>query len=654
MKNIILLTLLLFSFDVSYAFQQVYDFGDVPKHQLEMTVYENDSTAKAVVLFDKGETFVEYYNEKFHVKFKRHIRIKILTDEGLDLGEIGIRYRTTDPEQDVKKINAQTYNLEENGKVSKEDIGRRDVYKEKISDNWSEEKFSLPNLKKGSVFEYEYELWSNHPVDFPDWFFQREIPVLWSEYTTNIPEWFSYLSVKRGFQEYHSTDKSTHVGFVRIGNRSESVMMNKHFYAMKNLPAIRPEPYMKATVDYLSHVRFQLSSFTSPDGYVTNFLSTWPELSQELLDDGDFGKRLESSRKLKAAVNNLITDGDSDLEKVQKIFDHISEVMVWNERTSIYAFEDLEDAYESSSGNSGTINLILIQMLREAGLKSYPVILSTRMNGEIIKLFPLVSQFNHTIAYVEVDDRYYLLDANNEKRPFNLLPATTTNGEGLLIHEGSPIWINIDNAVQHSMIKLINLTIDETGGYEGDLSARNEGFFAMADREKMDSTKTESIESSDFFNADGINIDTMVVKQASLTEPYSYEIEFHKNGQDSVGIIYLNPMITDRVSKNPFKLQERTYPVEYDYPFNKRLIVNIIIPEGWKVDEIPQSVLHALPSQDAHFQRIVQTMGNTISFQYIFNVKKKKFMPEEYQKIKDMYEDLVTRHSENIVLKKEI
>jgi len=102
---------LLILFVSTYSHAQTYKFGDVPIEQLEMTVYDKDSSAKAVVLFDKGETLVDYYNDEYQVKFKRHVRIKILTDEGLEYGDISIDFRKAKPEQSFSKIMAETYNL---------------------------------------------------------------------------------------------------------------------------------------------------------------------------------------------------------------------------------------------------------------------------------------------------------------------------------------------------------------------------------------------------------------------------------------------------------------------------------------------------------------------------------------------------------------
>lgn len=50
---------------------------------------------------------------------------------------------------------------------------------------------------------------------------------------------------------------------------------------------------------------------------------------------------------------------------------------------------------------------MLVNMLKEAGLSAHTVVLSTTDHGDVIRMFPLISQFNHVIAYVEIGNEFY-------------------------------------------------------------------------------------------------------------------------------------------------------------------------------------------------------------------------------------------------------
>lgn len=79
MKKLTIAVLLLFT---TVLQAQTYKFGEVTEDQLEMTVYEKDSTASSVILFSTGESILSYSNNQFVLTISRHIRIKVLTDEG--------------------------------------------------------------------------------------------------------------------------------------------------------------------------------------------------------------------------------------------------------------------------------------------------------------------------------------------------------------------------------------------------------------------------------------------------------------------------------------------------------------------------------------------------------------------------------------------
>lgn len=652
------LILVIWGLTLGSVYAQTYDFGDVPMESLEMQVYDKDSTAKAVVLFDKGFTDIDYIDYEFSVIFKRHVRIKILTDEGLDLGDIGIRYIKEDPRQVIRDIEAQSYTLDENGEVIKESVGKKDRYEDKISDDLYEIKFTIPGLKAGSVLEFRYERFSEHPLDFPDWFFQREIPTVYSEYVTRIPSWFKYLTVTRGYHNYFVKEDVQYNDRIMFrgpyGTSRYNYVGYQNTYAMKDIPAIDNEPYMRASVDYLAHLRFKLSEFRPPGSKGTKYIGTWNKVVDNLLDSKNYGKKLEGSRTLKNETKDVIKDQKTDLDKMIAVYDHVANLMVWDESYGLYISDDLDDIYKEGTGSGSEINMILIQMLREAGFVAHPVTLSTRVNGEVIGLFPFSSQFNHTIAYVEVDNVPYLLDAKNDKRPYNLLPTSVTGSMGLVIIKDRLVWTPIQNKGKNGVRKMVNIQVNDEG-YTGTITAQNQGFFAFDKRIDFDfDNLAHSIEEKVFDEVDDVTVDTAYIRKDVLEESFDFTASFTHRNNDSSDVIYLNPMLTEHIDSNPFKVKERTYPVDYEYAFDRSMVVNIQVPEGWQVDEVPQSILLRLPDQSVEFRRVVQASGNMVVISYKFAITKERFMPEEYQYLKQMYDQIVNYMSENIVLKKSV
>ncbi len=636
-----------------FAVGQQQDFGDISRAMLEMEVYEKDSTADAVVLFDVGEVYV---TEKLEVNYERHIRIKILTDKGLDAGDISISFRDDFPEQEIKGIKAESQYIDENGKVIKTKVGRRDRFENKISDTWKEVKFTIPGLRKGSVLEYRYEMKSESAIDIPDWYFQKQYPVIWSEYTLSIPEWFDYLTYTRGYHPFYVNEEEP---YNEIANNSWGggfgYSGTKYHYIMKDVPAIEAEPFMKAKVDYLAQIRFQLASYKFPTSARESVLNSWATVLEAINDSDNYGKRLKSSSLLKEKTNDAIEGTETELDKMIAIYDHVSSVMDWNEDHRFYIEEDLDKIYKKGTGNGSEINLILTQMLKEAGINAKPVAISTTNNGEIIGIYPLDNQFNHTITKVVIDDKVYLLDAKNEKRPYTLLPSSAINGKGFVINENNKIeWIDLKNNSDNRLVNFVNVSINEDGEITGNLQSKNYGYLGYLYKEILsqeDSVMSKEVEEVVFTNADNLKIDSVHVDEETVNE-FNYSVDFRLETDNSENVIYLNPMLIEAITENPFKKKTRTYPIDYDYTFNKRVIINFEIPEGWEIAEYPESRGYKLTKNAGGYVRLVQVSGNKLTVRYDYIISRKRLLPTEYDELRFMYDGIVKDNTERVVIKK--
>ncbi len=645
---------------------QAKKFGDVSNAELEMTVADIDSSANAIVLFDKGVASID---ANLEVRFKRHVRIKILTDQGLDEGDISITYRDDDPDQKITGIKAEAYYLE-NGKIRTTKVGRRDRFRNEISDTWSEIKFTIPGLRKGSVFEYEYEMRSETPTDVPDWYFQKSIPVLWSEYIVKIPDWFNFLTYNRGYHPFEAQrvtpySESSSVRYTNSYGRTVSGIADmkgkEYHYIMKNVPAIEDEDYLNARSDYLAQVKFQLSSYQFPGEGLVPVLDTWPKLIEAIHESKYFGSRLKSNKLFKSKVAEIIEGISEPKAQMIAIYEHVSEVMAWDESFGTYIDDDLDDIYERGTGSSSEINMILIQMLREANIDVEPVLISTKNHGSVIGLYPIQNQFNHTLAYVKLDGETILLDAKNDRRPYNVLPSSVLNGMGLLINEEAKVeWIPLTTGTLNTITDFLSLKVDEKGNGVGVLQSKKAGLPAYIYSLVFDE-ETNKKEDEDFdlkevikkqkFNNSNIRIDSLNVVTDEEDE-FLFKVDFNIDFDSGKDIIYLEPMIVDAITENPFKKSERTYPIDFEYPISRKGTIQITIPDGWVVDELPVSTKHVLPESSGGAVRLIQAQGNIIMIRYEFAINKEKFMPDSYSNIKALFEHLVERNTEPIVIKK--
>ena len=181
MKKYILLLLLLLSISLFSQKIKSSKMGQTTFDELKMTVYDKDSAATAVVLYEHANRYPDRDNDEIP-RIDYYYRIKILDKSSFDLANITINLYK---KQEVKDIKAITYNLNENGTMNRTYLLKEDIFTSKEDENWVAKKFTLPNIKEGTVIEYTYSVLSPY-LSINDWYFQSEIPKIQSDFDASI------------------------------------------------------------------------------------------------------------------------------------------------------------------------------------------------------------------------------------------------------------------------------------------------------------------------------------------------------------------------------------------------------------------------------------------------------------------------------------
>ena len=117
-------------------------------------------------------------------------------------------------------------------------------------------------------------------------------------------------------------------------------------------------------------------------------------------------------------------------------------------------------------------------------------------------------------------------------------------------------------------------------------------------------------------------------------------------------VLYMNPFLLMRMEANEFALEKRDYPVNFGSPFERMYTCKIKIPDGFQVDELPQSKVFALPEAGGKFLYNVARLENVISITSIFQINRDIFTQVEYPNLREFYNLVVAKQAEQIVLKK--
>jgi len=633
-------------------------FGKVSKEDLQMTVYEPDTSAAAVILGDYGNVDFLFVKEAPAYHLNRHIRIKILKRAGFDRGDINIPYYSKDRIEDVRALKVKVFAPD--GSVT--DIDKQDIFDEKVNEYWSQKRFTCPNLKVGSVIDYEYSRESKSIFQLPDWYFQADIPVRLSELRMVIPEWYDYVQISQGkmldINEKTTGNESYYVPSTFGGSGNMILKTNNYRMVIENAPAIKRESYITTMDDYYARVRFQLSFIKYPSGSFKQILGTWEKLASDLMGDSRFGfqftKKRNYNKLLEAASSRVPQDGSAE-EKIEAIYHFILSNIEVNNIVSIYSKVDLNDCFEKKSARAGEMNMMALALLNEYELEAYPLLVSTRSHGRPMPLYPLVDQFNHVMVLVKNGDQYSVLDASDPNRPFGYPAINSLNSKAWAIIDGNPQWIDMPTP-SGSDTYLFNLALDSDGSAVGDFSISSDGYNAVGERDKIGSDPSgkflqkklarrypdATLDSISFANPTELSKPLKAKSQCSIPNVAMASGDF----------IYLTPSILSSFDETPFKLEHRLYPVDIPYPVKERIIVNIDVPEGYAVEEIPESVRASLPEKGAVFDFRITDNKTTLQLIFKVEINQLHFEPEEYDGLRNFFSLVESKIGEQVVLKK--
>ena len=104
--------------------------------------------------------------------------------------------------------------------------------------------------------------------------------------------------------------------------------------------------------------------------------------------------------------------------------------------------------------------------------------------------------------------------------------------------------------------------------------------------------------------------------------------------------------------ENPFKADERAFPVEFIVPWEDKHRVNITLPEGYSIESLPENLSMALPENLANYKFLIQQKGNSVTIMSVLKMNSAVVTPEYYLELKEFYNKLVKKQTEKIVLVK--
>ncbi|GAA4903856.1 DUF3857 domain-containing protein [Mucilaginibacter defluvii] len=638
---------------VSPAATYLKPFGKIEQADLELKNCDFEPDANAEVLFDKADV---YFDNDFNIVTERHKRIKIFNVNGKKNADIRVEYYGGNRLEYITDLQAQTINLE-NGKTEITKIDKKLVFTEKIDKMRSALVFSFPNVKPGSVVEFKYRLTANSIADFPSWYFQGKIPVRYSQLTTKVPEYFYYRPQLRSPRMFTVNTSTQESGMLGSGTQSLGYTINVDTRGMANVHSLSDEPLMRSDVDNMQSIVFGLNTVRPIGGFVKTYADTWPKVGGILADDEDFGKQLKRKLEGEDAIVNKAKQFATDDERISYVFNEVKKVMKWNDIDRWFTNDGTVKAWEKKTGNSAEVNLILFHLLKQSGIKAYPMIVSTRDNGRVNPFSPNLHQFNRAVVYIPIDTtRHYVLDATNKYNLFNHIPDNLLNSSGLFIDKESNQYdiVFLQNLEPIRQSFYVNVEIKPDGKMVGTNQVSSYGYNKVSRTAKYKTDgETKFIEylknKDNNLRISSIKFENMDIDTLPLVQSINFDLDL--TGSDG-NFIYFNPNVLTMTNTNPFLSENRYTDIEFGYRDNMTFTGMYKIPAGYKAETLPKSVSLTTPDKSVVFRRMVNFSNDVISVRYYVDHLKTTYFKEDYADFREFSRQMYEMLNEQIVLKK--
>lgn len=628
MKKIILL--LLGSASLTLIHAQKQEFLNPPKfNDADLSKQKSalDENTPAEILYRSVHFMIDSSTGNLYKKYFYRVKIynKDKAEEWLNL-EIPL-YQSGNNHETLNKIKALTYNLE-NGIANPVKVEKSSKYKSKESKYVTVTKFAFPNVKDGSILEYQYEVVSPFLFSIPEIVIESDTPALYTEYILDTPSYIAYnVNYTGSFSPKYRIVEETNL---------YGTTYRTYRFGYENLKGYKAEKFVRNDRNYRTKISAELHSTNFKE--IKLYSSSWEQVMKRLYEDNDFGGELKKSKIAREILPSGISDLKNDTDKADVILKYVQKNFTWNKDRGIYTEDGIKKLIETKTGNAAEINLLLVMMLREAGLKADPLIISTVENGLINLASPNVSNMNFVLVAIETKDGFHIYDATAKQSSIDELPPRDWNQFGILLSKDKVKQIQMVNAKPSFTYLTAEARINEDGSISGMYTDKDTGSFAMFAKESYDENAEKyKKQYKENYAIDFTEIDSKVLENGEFESKMKFSSD---NLIDKIGKkMIINPMLFLNKNSNEFDQTEaRKYPIDFLSPYTKIKKIILEIPEGYTIDEMPKNKRIVTEDKEIEYSYAVEQKGNKLEVTSTTKIASPDYPKEYYPAFKKIWE----------------
>jgi hypothetical protein len=626
------------------------DWQQPTPEELKMTADPAAPGAPAVYLFRE-----ETVSDDLHMH-SMYARIKILSEKGKEMfSDFGIPYQAVN--YSITDIGGRT--IHSDGTVIPLTAKPIDKLVEKTGNYKVMEKvFSMPDVQVGSIVEYRWKLRYND--DFyssPVWYIAQPVFVHKAHYHFDPTKTSrTIIHRERGHEDVTSMLLYTYT--LPPGAKVQQVQAG-YDLVVENIPPLPDEDYMPPFRSFSYRVIFYYSPWRTPDEYWRNQGKYWSK---------DVDRFTNPSGKIRDAVQQVVSAGDTDQQKVEKIYAAVMKI----ENTSFTRTHSTEenkaeglkvknaaDIWEQKRGTSDEITRLFIAMVRAAGLKAYGMSVVNRDENVLQTAFMDWDQLDDEIAIVSIGGKEEFFDPGQRYCEFGKLHWKHTWVSGVRqTDNGTAIAATPGPTYKDTMVdRIADLSLGQDGKLSGYIRITMTGTEALYWRHVALSSDDEEVkrEFEKHFQQlvpPGVQIKTNhFVGLSEYTTALLAQVDVSGTLGTSTGKRVFVPAVFFEAGSKPLFVQEkRENPIDLHYPYTVHDEFTLTLPPGMTAESVPkQGQVPFAPNGDYVAKFVAK--DNTYAYGRLLRLANPFYKVDEYPALRTFYQKTSSADQEQVVLK---
>jgi hypothetical protein len=513
-----------------------------------------------------------------------------------------------------------------------------------------------PGLDPGGIIALEYEKKMRPYLAETTWSFQGDIPHLKQSFTIALPAGFLYNAT---FAHHPRVDGSD------LENHSYRWEMNSEpAIDLDSIPLAPPEGSLEARMT----VHYSGPGLAEPQEGTWQGIGVW--------FDGLAHDRMAASPEIAAKAAELTAGKTDFFDKAQAIGEYVQgniryvavEIGIGGEQPHAAA-----DIFHNKYGDCKDKATLLSALLSSVGIHSTLVIVDTERG--VIDPDDPSTYGNHAIGAIEIPTgydsprlksvvkadngkRYLIFDPTWELTPFGQLENNLQGSYGILMEgkESQIIQFPVMPPELNSVSRSASFKLSPEGTLTGAVTEKSFGDVAEFPRRlarqadgKEQQTYMDRIAARDFSSVLLTGLKFTDANTLSKDVVTTFNLEAANYAVSTGPLLMIRPRVFGTYQL-PVDHKNRKLPIDLRETTEGHDDFDIVIPDGYVVDEMPEPVKHDWGF--ASYESKTELHGNTLHYTRSFAIREITLPPRRYKDLQDMVATIGNDEDNRVILKR--